>query len=259
MDNIEAYDNFYAVLFEPYERVCWSRDIYGTTVVPVSMARQNLGANFFSINPLIVGRLDANVTCFRNILLEFDDLPLREQTKVLNNVPWSTMVFSGGKSYHAVISLEQPCETREEYDALVQRILKKVPDADTSTKNPSRFSRAPLAMRGEVKQKLVAVGNRVSRLRVEEWLGPEESPVPYVTTTSAGPRFLRGSTQYFLGFGAPDGQWNRELFLAALDMARAGHAENEIVLRLAAVTGKLDKTDRRTIRSALSTVAKEQK
>ncbi len=257
---MEPIEKFYNILFEPHEYVCWSYDIYGTKVYGQQTMLQQRGANFFSINPLIGGRLDANVTCFRNILIEFDSIPLREQIieLTLKVVPYSTLVYSGGKSYHAIISLEEPCETREDYDRLVLRIQKKLPDMDTSTKNPSRFSRAPGALRNGVEQTLHGAHKRCSKKDLEEWLGPEEIvEKPIKLKTEQSYRILRGPTQYFLGFGAPDGTWNRELFLATLDMARASYTRDEIIERLEAITGHLDKKDMSTIKSAMKIAESE--
>lgn len=259
--NQEMRERFYNLLFEPREEICISYDIYGTAVFPIrTVLHETWNRNFFSINPLLNGRLDANVTCFRNILIEFDSIPLEQQLVLLKDIPWSTVVFSGKKSYHAIISLQEPCETREEYDAVVRRILEKLPDADRSTKNPSRLSRAPGALRDGIEQSLHAIGGRISKERLDAWLGPEKlkteqsSPAMFIPGDR---RFLRGSTLYFLMAGAPEGEWNRQLFLAALDLARAGHEADETIDRLRQVTGHLDKKDMSTIKSAIKVAQKE--
>jgi hypothetical protein len=253
--DIDKYDEFYNLLFESNEGVCWSWNIYGNTVRGKDLARQHRGANFFSINPLLPGgRKDDNVSCYRNILIEFDNLPLDEQKKLLAKVPKSTIVFSGGKSLHAIISLVDPCESREEYNDLVSRILLKLPDADKSVKNPSRLSRAPYADRAGVMQELLYLGRRYTKTELNDWLGPVPEIIKQESIAVTGERrLLHGHTKYFLGFGSEVevGTWNRSLYLSTLDMARSGYTEDEIWDRLYNVTGKLDKKDKSTIKSAL--------
>ncbi len=254
---------FYSTLFEPGESTCFSATPYGTLLTLVGHEFSH-SLQFFSINPLRGSRCDANVTCYRNILLEFDKLPLGEQLKLIVTIPHSTVVYSGGKSYHAIISLAEPCSTKDEYDTLVRRIYDRLPDVDKSTKNCSRFSRTPMALRDTgALQDLVEVRERVSRAALEAWLGPEtaeEAGLGPETATFSAPRSLKllhPSTLYFLEFGADPGWWNRSLYMSALDLARCGNSEFEVIKRLTAVTGKLDNSDRRTIRSALNAVRKE--
>lgn len=257
-------ERFYHLLFEPTERICWAPDVYGVTLYGREEWNRNRGSNFFSINPLLVGRIDANVTCFRNILIEFDSIPLAEQEKIIETMPKSTVVFSGNKSYHIIISLQTPCETRQEYDKLARRIFAKLPNADKSTKNPSRLSRAPNAEREAglnvtVKQYILFLGTRVSRQELDAWLGPEEiKPKVHIRNSTVVHRILSGRTVYFLAFGAPEGTWNMNLFMSTLDMARAAYEEDEIMERLEAITGHLDKKDLATINSALKAARQEQ-
>lgn len=261
MNTFEQIEKFYTTLFGPTERICWSEDTYGTTISAATNFAYYGSHCFFTINPLKDRRCDANVSALRNILLEFDDVPLAEQLKIIAEIPHTTVVFSGGKSYHAIISLVEPCVTREEYDKLVRRIYDRVPGVDRQNSNPSRFSRSPEAPRDNgYRQDLITVRNRISRLELETWLGPDT--VEEVESCSASPvnirmGLLNPHTLYFLNFGADAGHWNRQLFLSALDMARCGRSEFEIVQQLTKVTGKLDNGDRRTIRSAINIVAKE--
>lgn len=259
--DIEKFDAFFDLLFEPQEGVCWTYNIYGTEVRGKATARQHRGANFFSINPLLPGgRKDDNVSCLRNILVEFDKLSLDQQNEIIKDIPKSTVVFSGSKSLHVIISLEDPCESREEYNALVGRILEKLPDADKSVKNPSRLSRAPYADRDGVIQDLLYIGKRYTKAELDAWLGPSmQGPAKKVTIAIKGTRrLLTGYTKYFLGFGAPEGEWNRQLFLSTMDLGRSGYTEDEIWDKLYNVTGKLDKKDKSTINSALKIVRQEQ-
>lgn len=258
---MESVKRFYSILFDPNEEICWSSSVYGVSVFPKYMWETGTVNSFFSINPLKDYRKDDNVTCFRNILLEFDDILPINQEQILVTIPYSTLVWSGGKSNHAIISLEQPCKDRVEYDALVKRIHDKVPQADKSTKNPSRFSRSPGAIRDSGNtQTLRAVNRRISREELEAWLGPEQKSTQIeknVKILSDKRRILMPTTNYFLYFGAEQGSWNVCLFNSACDMTRAGYTKSEIIERMSEITGHLDKHDKRTIDSAWDTVHRD--
>jgi hypothetical protein len=242
------------VIFNIEESICTAFGPYGTAVHPQNWPLES--AVYFSINPLHTRRLDANVTCYRNILIEMDKVSLDKQLEIIKEIPLTSVTYSGGKSYHCIISLVEPCETREEYDALVSRIYTKVPEADRSARNPSRFSRVPGALRdGVTEQKLYSLKSRVPKATIEAWLGPApvEAPKvrePYPDFLQKRKEFLRDDTGYFLAFGAQDGKWNSSLFKAACDMTRAEFELQDIVEACAAITGKLDSRDLATIRSA---------
>lgn len=238
---------------------CW--DIYkGIGWDSADLAYQ-YDAEYFCINALDgKARKDSNVTSFRNILVEFDKLTPEAQLHELAMVPYATLVWSGNKSYHAIISLEEPCATREEYAALVRRIQAKLPDMDKATSNPARLSRTPGAERsnGQV-QKLISVRGRVSRAVVEEWLGP--APVEPIKVRGDADdkkryRILAPSTNYYLAFGESDNR-NKQLFLIACDMLRAGYDVDQITEKVSAISSLPQKEIYATIRSANKTVNRE--
>lgn len=252
--------NFFDLLFEYTEHICTSDTPYG--IASAHQLYANHSNCFFSINPLSGTRKDENVAVLRNILLEFDDMPLAEQLKTIAEIPHSTVVFSGGKSYHCIISLATPCETKAQYNTLVRRIYDRVPGVDKQNSNPSRFSRTPNAIRDNgTKQDLVEVRKRVTKAELEAWLGPDIAPELESIFDTFNPsrslRQLSPYTLYFLNFGAEPGRWNRQLFLSALDMARCGQSQFQILQQLTEVTGKLDASDKRTINSAIKIVSEE--
>ena len=153
-------EKFFNVLFGSQISTCFSPNIFGTKV----KSAPGPDDIFFSINSLNGnGRRDSNVISFRNFLLESDSIPLENQIDyITSKVPVSTIVYSGGKSYHHIISLEEPV-TKEEYFDLSKRLLNFIPNLDRSTKNPSRFSRMPNVRRPDTgaMQELVYVGNRI--------------------------------------------------------------------------------------------------
>jgi hypothetical protein len=160
------------VLFEPGELIC-TGDMYSVAVHTQDKAH----GNFISINPLKDKRLDANVTAHRNFLIEMDQpgLGLEDQMAIAEKarLPWSVAVWSGSKSVHFIVSLEKPLDEKT-WRAWAAAMIKAIPGADQSTKNPSRFSRLPGAYRADKKsiQKLIAVKGRRPNELVAKFLEP---------------------------------------------------------------------------------------
>lgn len=167
---------FLNLLFDEGQTSCYTESPHGYKVSHAPR-REDL---FFCINALhptqdlsptkewhdknMPRRADDNVVCYRNILIEIDDMPLDEQiTYVMDKIPVSTVVFSGGKSYHFIISLETPLKSKQEYKILCKRLHKLLSKADSTTKNPSRLSRLPSRIRPETgeKQRLFFLGRRI--------------------------------------------------------------------------------------------------
>jgi hypothetical protein len=91
-------------------------------------------------------------------------MPLDQQIAyVRSRIPVSSIVYSGGSSYHFIISLETPLETYEEYMNVAKRLLLLVPEADPMCKNPSRLSRLPGRLRPDTEktQDLIYMNGRI--------------------------------------------------------------------------------------------------
>lgn len=182
---------FLALLFDPDQQTCFAKDAKGWSVKPAP----EVGDIFFSINALspivdtnpteswhrhdLPRRADHNVICHRNFLLEIDNMPLNQQIAYVeaSKLPVSAITFSGSKSYHFIISLEEPINSSE-YAKLANGLMRLLPAADKSTKNPSRLSRLPGVLRPETKlmQELVYLGARINRSCL-----PELPPSPHTT------------------------------------------------------------------------------
>jgi hypothetical protein len=244
---------FWNTLFDQGERTCFANTIYGTAVCEIETGT-SMPCQFFSINPLLSSRKDENVFRYRNILLEFDGALPAEQLELLKQVPYSTLVWSGGKSYHAIISLEMPCKDRKEYDAMVRRIYAAVPSVDKANKNPSRFSRAPEMMRdnGQL-QVLKEVRRRIGRTELDAWLGPAPE-VPEPNSEQRVSLHLSPWTKHFLMFGTQEGGRNAALFKAACDMLRHGYTEQQIFDKVTLVLDLPEFEIISCIRSAKKTV-----
>ncbi len=244
---MKTFSDWRKLLFNDDEWVCSALDTYGTAVMPVS--RLDESATFFSINPLARGtkRLDENVTVYRNLLIEIDSIALNLQRKAIADlqIPYTSVVYSGAKSLHVIVSLVSPV-TRQEYEILVLRFMKAVPICDVSTKNPSRLSRVPNSRRDETNriQGLIALGARVPNETFEAWLcahGAADMPAPRgerVRETAERNREIaaslgipsmpvNGRTWRFLKYGSVPGRNHAEALQAAYDMAACGMTADE--------------------------------
>lgn len=113
-----------------------------------------------------------NVVHFKHALVESDTLSLTEQLAVIEklNLPCSAIVYSGGKSVHAIVRVD--AEDLGEYYRRVDRLY-AVCEAegfkiDRQNRNPSRLSRIPGILRGSRMQTLIAV--RTGAKDWESWL-----------------------------------------------------------------------------------------
>lgn len=147
-------------------------------------------------------RADLNVSCFRNFLFEMDSVPLDVQLKIFQsiNVPFTSLVYSGSKSIHAILSVDSlnivphTIAGIQEYKNLWIRLASYIdisakrqgfnyPEGkpsflDHSCKNPSRFSRVPGFVRDNGKtQDLIALSDR---LNADQWL-QLESRLPKIS------------------------------------------------------------------------------
>ena len=194
-------NEFFDILFDNDEFTCFGNR-FATKVSSVPPKGYH---EFFCINTLspehdydfltkegrsydVPRRADLNVNCFRNFMYEMDSVGLEDQLRILTKcgIPWSTIVYSGGKSYHAILSLETPLEADyhsyegvASYKTIWSRIAAYIDEyalangfknngnttsfVDKSSKNPSRLSRFPMTRRdnGNI-QAIISLGKRIS-------------------------------------------------------------------------------------------------
>lgn len=283
--------NYYATLFNENEAICVSVTPKGTAVYPLSKLKNLEDFSYVCINPLYPEldkhptedwhkenkprRADHNVTAYRNILIEMDKMELNAQINHILSIelPFSTCVFSGGKSYHWIISLEEPLATRTEYNRLVSRIYTAVGNdiVDKTCKNPSRLSRIPGHLRkdtGKIQELLYARG-RVKNEKIEQWLlskgvkpieNSQWEDITYKPLRKKDIGSLSGATRNFLLMGAYlDTGWNFELFRASADLCRNGWELNEAREMFRNITGHLDQADEKTIKSAYNNERNKEK
>lgn len=290
---------FFFTLFDENEATCFSQVNTGTKVFDIDSKFEYASkwAVFFCINPLHPTkdlnpteeyhkedrprRCDKNVVKYRNILIEMDSIPVDEQKEYIEKVgmPYSTAVYSGGKSIHYIISLETPISDEKAYRKLVERIHKALGGktvVDVACKNPSRFSRFPGALRPDKENKeqtLITINQRVPNEELERWLlakgvtEQEERPARTIGNKEYNGEFdnrinknraMSGFTLNFIMCGAPEGERNLSLFKAACDLFKCGYDEDEVFDRLEGPSG-LDRQEvERTIKSAQRKVESEQ-
>lgn len=185
-------DNFLHTLFPNGDLVCFTDQPHGYRAYKTPADKDI----FFSINNLyghdkeptkpwhaanVARRADANVFEYRNFLLELDSMALGDQISYVQNlIPFTSCVYSGGKSHHFIVSLAEPLATAVEYAQVAKRLHKLVNKADPTTKNPSRLSRLPFRTRPETGklQELKYLGARISFSELDSLLPklPEYAP-----------------------------------------------------------------------------------
>lgn len=119
---------------------------------------------FIMVNPYDGGerRKVDNITSFRNALIESDSVSLEEQLQLMLNLrlPCRAIVYSGNKSYHAVIAID--AANANEYAQRIRFTMEVCKAAglepDQACKNANRLTRLPGAMRGGQLQRLVSTG-----------------------------------------------------------------------------------------------------
>lgn len=117
------------------------------------------------------GVKNENVTNFRYALVESDNMDLEKQNAIMRELelPIAAMVYSGGKSIHAIVRIE--AANKDEYktrvDYLYKICKKNGLNVDEQNKNPSRLSRLPGVMRGKNKQYII--DTNIGQASWDEW------------------------------------------------------------------------------------------
>lgn len=197
------------IIFRPGEFIGYGSQ-YDNKVYPIP---SESGPEYYTINPIdgvkdwehyarehysedVPRRADMNVSSFRNFVFEMDGLPLEDQRKILESsgIPWAGLVFSGGKSIHAILAVESDlgfeAHAREglfEYKLAWKRICaylnfhaksigysieERQSFIDKSCQNPSRYTRFPNSIRPDkgVLQEVLYLGTRMPNKEFEAFL-----------------------------------------------------------------------------------------
>jgi hypothetical protein len=187
------------IMFREGEEVCVSHDGYGYHSIPLSSLEYSTvelkappesklsdaiidtsEIKLVSLNPTKGFRRDENVTAFRNFLIEVDDMDLADQLRYVDGMqlPYSVCVFSGNKSLHFSICLEDSLPSYKLYYYYATWILNIMSGADQKTKNPTRSIRFAGAIRDGKEQKLVKIKPRIQLADLNSWLSQYEGQKP---------------------------------------------------------------------------------
>lgn len=196
-----------------------------------------------SINPVMGFRRDSNVTAYRGFLVEMDDGSLEEQSRYIkeSGLPYSICVFSGNKSLHYGIVLENDLPSYDIWRDIAEWILNILDRADPMTKNPTRSIRFPGNIRKNDKrrlQKLVDIGTRISSDELAIWLNkyPEKNPATIrlgkmkTTSSTNSVNGVPGWVFDKLNNGIDESRGrNNEWFAIAMELAKAGYSDDDMI------------------------------
>lgn len=280
---MEAFLNLYfSTLFDSCEHTCFAWNNNDTSILTVS-AWPEQRSPWLCINPIsndcdncpessilpwarksLPRRADCNVVAFRNILIEMDSVPLKDQFKIIKEIdmPFTSSVYSGKKSIHFIISLTDPCLKIEEYSTLVDAVHRCIPaKVDGACRNPSRLTRNPGVIRQVTnkQQKLIEVRSRIDKKLLIEWtasrgvklVAKTQPKLPDKNILKVPPAWVIG----ILRNGVTVGDRNNTMFRLACALARAGFGEYEILNTIIAIPGMKDLPRREimvTVKSAIT-------
>lgn len=246
------------LMFRPGETVCVSHNKYGYHSIPLENALNGVATLvspnpdypfekvdtdsllLVALNPIKGWRDDASVTAYRSFLIEMDYGPLAEQLAYADKIglPYSAVVFSGSKSLHFLITLDQDLPSYEVYYLMAEWTLAIASAADQNTKNPSRSIRIPGALREPGKKQLIVkMKGQTKMADFAAWLAqhPDAKPKPpekrQVSSTPNDLSKLKPWVKQRLAkgiVGAKSGR-NKEWFAVACEFALAGISEDDTI------------------------------
>lgn len=242
------------LLFNPGETICVSNNEFGFHSVPLEEALDGTitlnspnekvrpkvcntqRLTMVAINPIKGFREDQNVTAYRSFLVEIDIGTIDDQIGTLAHIgiPASIQIFSGNKSVHTIITLDEDLPNEAQYRHLAVWILNIIRVADQKCKNPSRSARIPGAYREPgKKQTLIKLNKRVSHKELFDWLGKYPHLEPKVREKKV---VIPGQEDFYKlsawakgmltkGITFRNGR-NQTWYALAMDLALAGFSED---------------------------------
>ena len=156
------YEPTKGVFYRTVDEILTSLDRYPDDLGATIGDWKKAAGAWIRINPLDgKGASKKNVTRYSYCLIESDDIPIKEQEETFKrlNIPIATMVYSGGKSIHAIVKID--ATNIQEYEERVQFCYDFLKNngisIDTQNKDPNRLSRMPGVTRNGVMQTLLGV------------------------------------------------------------------------------------------------------
>lgn len=245
------------LLFNEGESICVSDNAYGYHSIPLETAlsgeidlvspndpdkiRKTDSSKLIlaAINPINGWRRDNSVTAFRSFLIEIDTGTLKEQLGTINHfkMPFSAQTFSGNKSVHTVITLDEDLPDEKTYRSIANWIFNIVTMCDQNCKNPSRSVRIPGAYREPgKKQRLIKLNKRVTHKELFDWLNQYEhlrpkarekrESIPNQADFSLLSNWARGMMKKGISF---ERGRNLTWFALSVDFAKAGYTEDQTI------------------------------
>lgn len=238
----ETQRTFLNALFKPTDIVGFKNNVYTPIGEPTS------ATEFICLNPLLDASAKSfaleNIAEFRNFLIEIDDRSLKAQEGLIEkrlNVPWTTKTFSGSKSLHYIISLEESLKDLEEYRFYSELIYAIVKVMDPRCSNANRLTRLAGSTRQTgALQELKGTRKRISLEELKKWCYEEHSVATAAYLAQIELRkekfknqqrgLLSFTTQELLQHGRMYGDESRHdaLVRAAVNMVHAGLTLEEI-------------------------------
>lgn len=189
------------------------------------------------LNPINGWHDDASCYKYRNFLIEMDVGPLSDQMVYIKRLemPYSAIVFSGGKSLHFLVSLAEDLPDEKTWRKVSEWILSIVTMADQNTKNPSRRIRVPGAKRDDSKQALVELIGAVPNKTLGTWLKkyphlmPKEAEKKPITGNKRFPTMKKWMVKALHGDFPADKGRNKTWFAIACEFVLAGFDEDDTI------------------------------
>ncbi len=161
-DDHNRYEPTKGVYYRTVDEILTSLDRYPDDLGATIGDWKKAAGAWIRINPIDgKGASKKNVTRYSYCLIESDDLPIKEQEETFKrlNLPIATMVYSGGKSIHAIVKID--ATNIQEYEERVQFCYDFLKNngisIDAQNKDPNRLSRMPGVTRNGVVQTLLGV------------------------------------------------------------------------------------------------------
>ena len=149
------------------------KQYHGAVDMALGSLQNEAAGGWVNINPLDgEGTKNINVTDYRYTLIESDSMTLPKQLAFIRSMelPCAAIVYSGGKSVHAIVHIDAPTiqEYRERVAKLYEICNKNGFKIDTQNKNPARLTRMPGVTRNGVPQFLI--DTKCGKASWDEWI-----------------------------------------------------------------------------------------
>jgi hypothetical protein len=183
--------DYLKALFNDDESITICKDIYSKQHIRAGDYNPSMAPQYLCLNSG-KDRKTKDIECFRNFLVEIDNVELKDQLAHIKNLemPFSTLVYSGNMSFHYIISLEEPLSDIKQYQFVASWIQNIVKICDPQALLCAKLTRFPEALRPDSgkKQKLIKVNPRISSDVFLGWLQSHDSlkPRPKVVLPKPG-------------------------------------------------------------------------